>query len=43
MFEPREGAFRHADQKGVANVYAVRPSPVLAFGKGRFSHTSHRL
>jgi nitroimidazol reductase NimA-like FMN-containing flavoprotein (pyridoxamine 5'-phosphate oxidase superfamily) len=43
VFEARDGAFRHADQEGVANVYAVRPSRVLAFGKGGFSHTSHRF
>jgi nitroimidazol reductase NimA-like FMN-containing flavoprotein (pyridoxamine 5'-phosphate oxidase superfamily) len=43
VFEPRDGAFHHADQEGVANVYAVRPSRVLAFGKGEFSHTRHRF
>lgn len=43
-FTPGDGAFRHADQEGVARVYAVRPSRVLAFGKGdSFSHTSHRF
>jgi nitroimidazol reductase NimA-like FMN-containing flavoprotein (pyridoxamine 5'-phosphate oxidase superfamily) len=43
VFEPRDGTFLHADQEGVANVYAVRPSRVLAFGKGTFSHTSHKF
>jgi general stress protein 26 len=43
-FTPGDGAFLHADQEGLAHVYAVRPSRVLAFGKGSsFSHTSHRF
>jgi general stress protein 26 len=43
-FAVRDGCFRNgeADQTGVP-VYAVRPARVLAFGKGAFSHTSHRF
>ncbi len=41
-FEPAEGGLRHPNG-GVADVFAVRPSKVLAFGKGRFSHTRHRF
>jgi nitroimidazol reductase NimA-like FMN-containing flavoprotein (pyridoxamine 5'-phosphate oxidase superfamily) len=41
-FEPTAEGFRHADG-GVAHVFAVRPRKVLAFGKGPFSHTSHRF
>jgi nitroimidazol reductase NimA-like FMN-containing flavoprotein (pyridoxamine 5'-phosphate oxidase superfamily) len=41
-FEVRDGAFHHPDGDAVL-VYAVRPSKVLAFGKGSFSHTRHRF
>jgi nitroimidazol reductase NimA-like FMN-containing flavoprotein (pyridoxamine 5'-phosphate oxidase superfamily) len=41
QFEARDGAFRH--EVGPALVYAVAPTKVLAFGKGTFSHTSHRF
>lgn len=40
-FEPVAAGFRHAEQGGVAHVFAVRPTKVLAFGKGGFSHTRH--
>ena len=43
VFEPRDGTFGHTDREGFGIVYAVRPSRVLAFGKGDFSHTSHRF
>ena len=29
--------------EGIAHVFAVVPSKVLAFGKGGFSHTRHRF
>jgi hypothetical protein len=38
-FHVARGGFRHA--AGEALVFAVRPSKVLAFGKGAFSHTRH--
>ena len=41
QFEVRDGAFHH--EAGAAEVYAVAPTKVLAFGKGRFSHTRHRF
>jgi nitroimidazol reductase NimA-like FMN-containing flavoprotein (pyridoxamine 5'-phosphate oxidase superfamily) len=41
-FVARAGGFHHQDG-GEAWVYAVRPSKVLAFGKGSFSHTSHHF
>jgi nitroimidazol reductase NimA-like FMN-containing flavoprotein (pyridoxamine 5'-phosphate oxidase superfamily) len=42
-FEPFETGFRHAGGEDIAHVFAVRPAKVLAFGKGRFSHTRHRF
>ena len=41
-FEARAGAFQHGDG-GVALVFSVTPSKILAFGKGTFSHTRHRF
>jgi general stress protein 26 len=41
QFEARDGAFHH--EVGEALVYAVAPTKVLTFGKGTFSHTSHRF
>ena len=40
-FEVREGGFHH--DAGEALVFAVAPTKVLAFGKGTYSHTSHRF
>ena len=40
-FEVHAGAFQH--EAGAALVYSVSPTKVLAFGKGRFSHTRHRF
>ena len=40
-FEPSDGVFRH--EAGEALVYGVRPTKVLAFGKGTFSHTRYRF
>jgi nitroimidazol reductase NimA-like FMN-containing flavoprotein (pyridoxamine 5'-phosphate oxidase superfamily) len=42
-FEPVPEGFRHGGGEGIAHVFAVRPAKVLAFGKGPFSHTRHRL
>lgn len=41
-FQVKGGRF-HQPPSGDALVYAVAPAKVLAFGKGRFSHTSHRF
>lgn len=43
QFEVGDGCFRHPGGEGQATVYAVRPTKVLAFAKGSFSHTSHRF
>jgi general stress protein 26 len=40
-FEPVTDGFRHTSGEGIAHVFAVRPTKVLAFGKGGFSHTRH--
>jgi len=40
-FEVRDGGFHH--EGGGAQVYSVTPTKILAFGKGRFSHTRHRF
>jgi general stress protein 26 len=41
-YEVRNGRFCHPGG-GDALVFAVAPTKVLAFGKGTFTHTSHRL
>jgi general stress protein 26 len=41
-FQARGGAFHH-EGGGEALVFSVRPTKVLVFGKGPFSHTSHRF
>jgi nitroimidazol reductase NimA-like FMN-containing flavoprotein (pyridoxamine 5'-phosphate oxidase superfamily) len=41
QFEARDGLFHH--ESGTALVFAVRPTKVLAFAKGTFSHTRHRF
>jgi general stress protein 26 len=41
QFEARDGAFHHG--QGEALVFAVKPTKVLAFGKGTFTHTRHRF
>ena len=43
QFVPIADGFRHAGGEGIAHVFAVRPTKVLAFGKGSFSHTRHRF
>jgi len=42
QFDVRDGAFYHPGGDS-ASVYSVTPTKVLVFGKGRFSHTSHRF
>jgi general stress protein 26 len=42
QYKAFDGAFHHEDG-GEALVFAVRPSKVLAFSKGQFSHTRHRF
>jgi general stress protein 26 len=39
-FDVADGGFHH-DAGGLALVFAVEPTKVLAFGKGPFSHTRH--
>jgi general stress protein 26 len=43
QYEVRDGAFRHRGGEEPVLVFAVAPAKVLAFGKGDFSHTSHRF
>ncbi len=33
----------HSDDGGDALVFAVRPTKVLAFGKGPYTHTRHQF
>ena len=40
-FLVREGAFHH--ENGVAIVFTVTPTKILAFAKGTFSHTRHQF
>jgi len=42
-FRAEGGRFHHPDVGGEALVYAVAPATVLSFGKGHFTHTSHRF
>lgn len=42
QYEVKDGRFHHP-HGGDALVYAVAPTRVLAFGKGRFTHTSYRF
>jgi general stress protein 26 len=43
-FEVADGGFAHGDSDahGPVLVFAVKPTKVLAFGKGEFTHTSYR-
>jgi nitroimidazol reductase NimA-like FMN-containing flavoprotein (pyridoxamine 5'-phosphate oxidase superfamily) len=40
-YEARDGFLHHG--AGMAMAFSVTPTKVLAFGKGRFSHTRHRF
>lgn len=42
QFEPGEDGFHH-EAGGLAQVFRVRPTKVLSFAKGSFSHSSHRF
>jgi general stress protein 26 len=42
-FEVGKDSFLHPGSRGRALVFAVTPGKVLAFGKGKFTHTSHRF
>jgi general stress protein 26 len=42
-YEVAEEGFRHSGGTGLALVFAVAPVKVLAFGKGEFTHTTHRF
>jgi hypothetical protein len=41
QYEVHGGAFRH--RGGAALVFSVKPTKILAFAKGKFSHTRHRF
>jgi general stress protein 26 len=41
-YEVQDGRFHHPGG-GEALVYAVHPTKILAFGKGGFTHTTHRF
>jgi general stress protein 26 len=41
QFEAADGGFHH-EAGGLALVFAVEPTKVLAFGKGTFTHTRHQ-
>jgi ABC-type transport system substrate-binding protein len=43
QYQVRDGAFWHPEGGEPVLVFAVAPAKVLAFGKGDFSHTSHRF
>jgi general stress protein 26 len=40
-YQVRDGGFHHG--RGKALVFSVAPTKILAFTKGRFSHTSHQF
>ena len=42
QFQARNGTFHHPGG-GEALVFSVMPTKILAFGKGKFSHTRHRF
>jgi general stress protein 26 len=42
-YDAHGGLFHHPDGGDDVLVYAVRPDKILAFGKGTFTHTSHRF
>jgi general stress protein 26 len=42
QFRPVNGGFQHEDG-GDALVFSVRPTKILAFAKGNFSHTRYRF
>jgi general stress protein 26 len=42
QFQAHDGLFHHPGG-GDALVYGVRPNKILSFGKGTFTHTTHRF
>ncbi|WP_126631908.1 pyridoxamine 5'-phosphate oxidase family protein [Dictyobacter alpinus] len=42
QFEVRNGSFYHKEG-GMALVFSVKPTKILAFGKGKFSHTRYQF
>ncbi len=42
-FEAADGGFHHQGGEGLAHVFAVHPTKILAFGKGAFTQTRHLL
>jgi hypothetical protein len=42
QFEARNGGFHHKSG-GMALVFSVTPTRILAFAKGTFSHTRHQF
>jgi nitroimidazol reductase NimA-like FMN-containing flavoprotein (pyridoxamine 5'-phosphate oxidase superfamily) len=43
QYKVADGGFAHPEAGGPVLVFAVKPTKVLAFGKGDFSHTRHRF
>ena len=43
QYEVGDGCFRHSGSDSPVLVFSVKPSKVLAFGKGNFSHTRHKF
>jgi nitroimidazol reductase NimA-like FMN-containing flavoprotein (pyridoxamine 5'-phosphate oxidase superfamily) len=43
QYQVYDGSFHHDENGEAVPVFAVKPTKVLAFGKGSFSHTSHRF
>jgi len=41
LFQASDEGFHHEGDEGLAHVFAVRPTKILAFGKGTFTHTRH--
>ncbi len=42
QYTPGDDGFQHADgDHGIAHVYRVRPTKILAFGKHPYTHTRH--
>jgi general stress protein 26 len=42
-YQVRDGCFSHPGGDEAIPVFSVRPTKILAFAKGAFSHTSHRF
>jgi PPOX class probable F420-dependent enzyme len=42
-YEAADDGFAHPEAGGAVLVFAVRPTKVISFGKGTFTHTRHRF